>query len=119
MIDLTLNMVNGDCELINDDDNMIEASIRRLNTELDSTLYEEYGSTLSGLRGYRKTDVNLEFLEQTISECLLQDERITECNVECEYTIDGFTAQVTIVYEENELEFTYESSSNEDNVGEE
>ena len=49
MIDLTFNMDNGDCELIHDTENMIGACTRRLNTELDTTLYLEYGSTLEGI----------------------------------------------------------------------
>lgn len=116
MIDLTFNIVNNDCELITDDENMIASSIRRLNTMIDSTLYYTYGSNLKSLLGLRKSEVNLQFLNQTISECLLQDERITQCNVECEYISNGILADINITYEDNELEFNYELSG-EDNDG--
>ena len=115
MIDLTFSMDNDDCVLISDDDNMIESCIRRLDTVLDSTLYDEYGSNLNALLGLRKTDVNLQFLNQTIVDCLLQDIRISECNVECEYVnTDGILASISIVYEDNELSFDYELGENED-----
>lgn len=108
MIDLTFNMENGDCNLISDDENMIGACIRRLNTIIDTTLYDDYGSNLHGLLGFRKSEVNLQFLNQTINECLSQDERITDVSVESEYTSTGIKSDISIVYEDNELEFTYE-----------
>ena len=115
MIDLTFSMDNNDCTLIYDDDNMIESCIRRLDTVLDSTLYDTYGSNLQSLLGLRKTEVNLQFLNQTIVECLLQDTRISECNVECKYTgVDGILADINIVYEDNELSFDYELGEGED-----
>jgi hypothetical protein len=115
MIDLSLEMSNGDCDFVSDDDNMIASCIRRLDTVLDSTLYEVYGSNLKSLLGLRKSDVNLQFLNQSIQECLLQDERITECNVVCEYQGMGILADITLTYEDNVLEFNYETS-NEDGV---
>ena len=118
MIDLTFSMDNDDCVLISDDDNMIESCIRRLDTVLDSTLYDEYGSNLNALLGLRKTDVNLQFLNQTIVDCLLQDIRISECNVECEYVnTDGILASISIVYEDNELSFEYEMNNEDDDSG--
>lgn len=108
MIDLTFNIENGDCELISDDDNMISACRRRLDTILDSTLYDEYGSNLRDLLGLKKSEVNLQFMEHSINDCLVQDERITDTSVECEYTSDGIRAVITIVYEDNELDFTYD-----------
>lgn len=114
MIDLTFNMSNGDCEFIADDDNMVQSCIRRLDTVLDTTLYAEYGSTLRGLLGLKKTEVNLQFLNQTINNCLMQDERITECGVECEYLVDGIIADINLVYEDNELSFDYEISTDGD-----
>lgn len=108
MIDLTFNMDNGDCELIHDTENMIGACTRRLNTELDTTLYLEYGSTLEGLFGFKKTDVNLQFINQTVYGCLMQDERILDCDVSSEYTKDGFKTKIYILCEDNELTFDYE-----------
>lgn len=108
MIDLTFNMINNDCELISDDENMIASSIRRLNTMLESTLYDTYGSNLKGLLGLRKSDVNLQFLNHSIIECLMQDKRITNCKVDCEYTVNGILADINMTYEDNELEFDFE-----------
>ena len=120
MIDLSFSMSDGDCVLVEDDENMINACIRRLDTVLDSTLYEEYGSSLQSLLGLRKTEVNLQFLNHTVSDCLLQDTRISECNVECKYKDDGILADISIVYEDNELSFEYETNEdNEDNGGDE
>ena len=93
MIDLTFNMDNGDCELIHDTENMIGACTRRLNTELDTTLYLEYGSTL---------------INQTVYGCLMQDDRILDCDVSSEYTKDGFKTKIYILCEDNELTFDYE-----------
>lgn len=114
MIDLTFSMTNADCDTISDDDNMVESCIRRLNTIIDTTLYEEYGSTLRGLLGRRKSEVNLQFLEQTINECLMQDERISDSTVECEYTNTGVISDISIVYEDNELRFDYEVTNEEE-----
>ena len=107
MIDLTFNMSNGDCDTVEDDDNMIQACIRRLDTRLDTTLYDEYGSNLQSLLGLRKSEVNLQFLEHSINECLSQDERLTDVSVNCEYTAGGVLADISVIYEDNELEFTY------------
>ena len=117
MIDLTFDMSDNDCELISDDANMISSCIRRLDTVLNSTLYDEYGSNLQGLLGLRKTEVNLQFLNQTIVDCLLQDERVSECNVECEYKDDGIIVDISIVYEDNELSFEYETNEDDDSGG--
>ena len=113
MIDLTFNMSNGDCETIIDDDNMIQSCIRRLDTRLDSTLYDIYGSDLSDLLGLKKSDVNLQFINQSIMECLSQDERLSNVNVESEYTVDGLSASISIVYEDNVLDFDYETSDSD------
>ena len=107
MIDLDFSITNGDCGLVYDDTNMIGACIRRLNTLLDTTLYESYGSNLRGLLGLKKSEVNLEFLSQRINDCLSQDIRITDCSVTCEYLPDGICADISIIYEDNELEFEF------------
>lgn len=104
-------MDNGDCEVIMDDENMIQSCIRRLDTMLDSTLYETYGSNLKDLLGLRKSEVNLQFLSQSIHECLSQDERLSEIGITCEYTSNGILADITIVYEDNVLEFNYETNT--------
>jgi hypothetical protein len=114
MIDLTFNMSNGDMDFITDDDNMIGACIRRLDTALDSTLYEVYGSNLRSLLGLRKSDVNLQFLEHSINDCLSQDTRLDEITVSCVYSSNGIVADISIVYEDNVLEFNYETSSDEE-----
>ena len=111
MIDLTFNMSDGDLDTILDDDNMISACIRRLDTRLDTTLYEDYGSDLKELLGLKKSDVNLQFMEHSINECLSQDERLTDISVNCKYTVDGILADIGIVYEDNIIDFTYESST--------
>lgn len=110
MIDLTFGMDNGDCTVVLDDENMVEACVRRLDTRLDSTLYDEYGSDLGDLLGLRKSDVNLQFLSQSIQSCLSQDERLSDITVDCEYSSDGILADIKAVYEDNVLEFTYENN---------
>ena len=115
MIDLTFGMDNGDCAVILDDENMVDACIRRLDTRLDSTLYDEYGSDLGDILGLKKSDVNLQFLSQSIQSCLSQDERLSDITVNCEYSSDGIVADIKAVYEDNVLEFTYEN--NTDDVG--
>lgn len=111
MIDLTFNMINGDCELISEEENMLEACVRRLDTILDTTLYLDYGSLLEGMLGMKRTDTNLQFINQTINESLMQDERITDCSVTSEYNGEKIITHNTIVYEDNELSFDYEVSA--------
>lgn len=111
MIDLTFSIEDGDCAVILDDENMVEACVRRLDTRLDSTLYDEYGSDLGDLLGLRKSDVNLQFLSQSIQSCLSQDERLSDISVDCEYSDTGIVADISAVYEDNVLEFTYENNT--------
>lgn len=119
MIDLTFNITDNDCEVITDEDNMIASSIRRLNTTINTTLYDEYGGNFYNLLGLKQTEINLEFLNQSITETLLQDERITDCKVNCEYTNNTITADIQLTYEDNTLEFNYElgNDTDDDDVG--
>ena len=111
MIDLTFGMDNGDCAVVFDDENMVEACVRRLDTRIDSTLYDEYGSDLGDLLGLKKSDVNLQFLSQSIQSCLSQDERLSDITVNCEYSENGIVADISVLYEDNVLEFTYENDT--------
>ena len=119
MIDLTFNITDNDCEVITDEDNMIASSIRRLNTRLNTTLYDQYGGNFYDLQGLKQTEINLQFLNQSITETLLQDERVTSCNVNCEYTNNTITADIQLTYADYTLEFNYElgDTTEDDDVG--
>lgn len=110
MEDISLNFYNNDLQLVSDDDDMYESCIRRLNCFKGETeIYEEYGSELKTLLGLKKTDVNLTLIEQEVANCLSQDSRIEDIDVEAEFTLDKLIINVKISYSENEeLEFTYE-----------
>lgn len=111
MIDLNnYTIEKGDLKTISDEDNLIEANKRRLGCLLGETyIYDDYGSELDTLLGLRKNEVNLDLVEQEVHNTLLQDGRNSDIQVNAEYTKNGFTIDITIVYNDVEVEFTFDS----------
>lgn len=100
----------GDLKVISDEDNLVEANKRRLGCLFGETyIYEDYGSELDTLLGLRKNDVNLNLIEQEVQNTLLQDERNSDIQVNAEYTKNGFKIDISILYNDVELEFTFNS----------
>lgn len=117
MIDIDFSLSNGDMNTVVDDENMITALTRRLNTYYESSMYDEYGSVLETMLGMRKSEVNLQIICQEIEHCIMQDVRVNTVSVDGEYLPDGMRFSILVNYEDNEeIRFDYEidDSGNEE-----
>lgn len=76
---------NGDLELVSDSDNMGQAIVNRLNTDLDfyDWCYTNYGGDLFSIFGMKNTTNTLEYLRIEIESILQQDPRIREVIANC------------------------------------
>ena len=97
-----------DIKLIENEDNLTQAIINRLNCFYDRLgfMYEDYGSFLRSYLGWKATDETLEFIRLEIETTLEQDPRIIDPDIDVEYTGDG-TVTITInteLTEDDELE---------------
>lgn len=109
MIDIDFSLSNGDMNTVVDDENMVTALTRRLNTYYESSMYNEYGSVLETMMGMRKSDVNMQIIEQEIQHCIMQDIRVNAVEVVGEYLPDGMRFSITLNYDDNEeIRFDYE-----------
>ena len=104
-IDWTLN--NGDITLISNENNLISSIGRRINTNIDETFYENYGCNLEQYLGWKKNDVTLNFIQNTINDTLTQDPRIKEFTTDLSYIKEGIKLKINLTYNEDEtLEFS-------------
>lgn len=85
----TNSFVNGDLALSSYNDNLVQAVVNRLNTELDELdlFYEGYGSILSQFFGWRANDTTLAFIRAEVSKVLSEEVRMVKH--ECTVTYDG------------------------------
>ena len=83
--------INGDIALASYDDNLRQAIVNRLNTELNELdwFYYDYGSILTGFLGWKATDTTLGFIKSEITKVLSEEVRLTGFSVNVEYTGDG------------------------------
>ena len=86
-VDFHSNMTfsDGDIQLVEYSDNLVQAVVNRLNTELDELdlFYESYGSVLSSFFGWRRTDETLGFVKAEVDHVLGLESRL-----------DGFESSV-------------------------
>lgn len=115
MNDISFSLGKNDLVLVSDEDNLVGACKRRLGCLLDSPyIYDGYGSELETLIGLKKSDINLELIEQETVNTLLQDNRISSVSANADYTLDGVRIEINIVYNDgDELSFVYESNNEE------
>ena len=83
--------VDGDIQLINDTENLIQSITNRLNTPLNSmnSFYYNYGSLTRQYLGEKTTKRMLEFLELEVKRTLEQDPRLEDVNVDVELDHKG------------------------------
>lgn len=104
-IDWTLN--NGDVSLVSDETNLITSICRRINTNIEETFYDEYGCDLEQYLGWKKNDVTLSFIQNTINDTITQDPRVAEFETELSYIVEGIKLKINLYYKEDEtLEFS-------------
>lgn len=81
----TWSFVDGDLEIVTDIENLSQAIINRLNTDLGfyDWCYTYYGSNLSTVYGLENNNNILEYLRVEIEATLRQDPRIKEIICNC------------------------------------
>jgi len=106
--DLTFS--NGDLELIEYEDNIVQAISNRLNTVHDSLdlFYEDYGSVLRGFAGWKHNNTTLKFIKLEVESCLKKDPRISELTTDLEYMGNGnISIKIHLVYGNETLDLNY------------
>ena len=106
----TWEFKDGDLVLVNNDTNLVQSIVNRLNCEYDSldAFYYEYGTSLSSFLGFKASNETLEFIKIEINETLQQDPRINEFDVEAEYNDKNeVLLYISILFnEDSELELS-------------
>jgi len=82
---------DGDVVLVEYSDNLVQAVVNRLNTELDELdlFYESYGSVLSSFFGWRRTDETLGFVKAEVDNVLSMESRLDSFVSTVEYADNG------------------------------
>ena len=82
---------DGDLVLVNDEENIVQSIINRLNCWLNSMdlFYLEYGSVLSSFLGWKRIDETLGFLKIEIENTLNQDPRLRDYDLSLDYDDNG------------------------------
>ena len=88
-INSTCSFVNGDLALASYNDNLVQAIVNRLNTDLNELelFYNEYGSILTQFFGWKANDTTLGFIKAEIKKVLDEEPRLMGHT--CDVTYDG------------------------------
>lgn len=90
-LDSNLSFENGDIQLAKYNDNLGQAVVNRLNTELNELdwFYYDYGSILQGFLGWKANDNTLSFIKSEISNVLKNEPRLIGFSINVEYKGNG------------------------------
>lgn len=81
---------NGDIKLTRYQDNLIQAVINRLNTNLNELeFYGDYGCKIKRFLGWKANPETLQFIESEISNVLDNETRLTGHDCTCTYNGKG------------------------------
>jgi hypothetical protein len=86
-----LSFSDGDIQLAEYEDNIVQAVANRLNT-IEGSLdlfYEDYGSVFLQFLGWRRDDTTLRFMKLELDKTLSEDPRISSFSSELEYDQQG------------------------------
>ena len=111
----SLEFKNGDMQLVNDEQNLIQATKKRLQTILGSLseFYLEYGSVLHRFLGWRKNETTLKFMSIELQNCLKQDPRYADFTINLNYVEKGVDIKITVFFDDDtELDMNYVLSDN-------
>lgn len=98
---------NGDLQIVQDENNLIQSIQNRLSCPEGSLdyFYTAYGSKLWSYMGWRKNEETLAFMKNELNETFRQDPRIESYALELEFIEDGnLRMDLDIVYGEEQLE---------------
>ena len=98
---------HGDLQIVQNDENIKQAILNRLNTKLDGLglYYEEYGSLLQNLLGYPINEETLEFIRIEIETSLNKDPRLNNYEVNVTEKDGEININIFIWYNGEELEY--------------
>lgn len=107
---------NGDLNIVSNEQNLVQATKNRLNTTLDSLneFYFNYGSILHRFLGWKSNEITLKFMQIELENCLKQDPRYENFEVNLTYTESDEINIVIIVFfdDDTELSMNYILSTN-------
>lgn len=92
--------INGDLALSSYTDNLIQAIINRLQTQLNELdwFYQDYGSILTDFLGWKANDETLQYMRAEINTVLSEEIRLDSYSCELEYTGEGTVRMQLILY---------------------
>ena len=102
-IDSSFTFRDGDLVLSEYEDNLVQAIVNRLNTDLDELelFYGDYGSVITGFLGWKQSDA-LHYIKAELDNVLMKDPRIYQHESSIEYTGDGKLRIDLTIYTNNE-----------------
>lgn len=111
------NFSGGDLVLSSYDDNLVQAIVNKLNTELDELdlFYESYGSVLKSFMGWKANDETLNFIKAEIETVLKSEDRLVGWNCNVEYEGNG-KVKVDLILNPNP-DYTIETTLSISNYG--
>lgn len=101
-MDWTFNE-NGDLNLVSNEENLVQSICNRLSCPEGSfdLYYGVYGSVFERFLGWRKRQETLEFMKIEIGNCLDQDPRIQDYDVELGFADKSVRVDLSINYGED------------------
>ena len=78
------NFIDGDLQLASYDENLVQAVVNRLNTQLNSLglFYEDYGSVLHSFFGLKANDITYDLIKVELNTVLNMESRISSFDLE-------------------------------------
>ena len=91
---------DGDLILSQYDDNLIQAIVNKLNTNVDELelFYDEYGSILPTFLGWKATDKTLHYMQTEIATVLSKESRLSSFKVDVKYEGEGLIKINLVLY---------------------
>lgn len=82
---------DGDIQLVEYDENLIQSITNKFNTDLDELghFYEDYGSTLKSFFGWKRNEETLSFIQSEVETVLQSEERLLSWKIDVKFTDDG------------------------------
>lgn len=103
----SMDFVDGDLVLCAYSDNLKQAVLNRLNTDLNEMdlFYEEYGSILQNFFGWKANTETLSFMEAEIENVLENEPRLLRVECQCGYYGNGLVRIGLILHTSTDMEF--------------
>ena len=94
---------NGDLKLVSNEENLVQSICNRLTSPEDSfdLYYGNYGSVLEQFLGWRRRQETLDFMKIEVSNCLNQDPRIQDYNVDLSFEDKSVRIDLKLNYGED------------------